>query len=55
MSFVAGMNKLWMSCVEDDIIVTVQVATKAPSPPWRDDFMALSGLRKPGLGQGHKE
>ncbi len=21
-------------------------------PPWRDDFVALSGLRKPGLGQG---
>jgi hypothetical protein len=25
--------------------------TKA-SLPWRDDFVALSGLRKPGLGQG---
>jgi len=35
--------------------VSVQVATKAPSPPWRDDFVWFEGLRKPGLGQGHKD
>jgi len=29
MSFVGSMKKLWMTYREDDIIVTVQIATKA--------------------------